>query len=89
MQKTKIFKEEEIESKMLYFLEKIDPFDNQKITFSECISFLSEEFIKDDNGNEVSILEKICFNNINNEQKNNENNDDIDNQKNEQKNQDK
>ena len=89
MQKTKIFKEVEIESKMLYFLEKIDPFDNQKITFSECISFLSEEFIKDENGNEVSILEKICFNNINNEQKNNENNDDIDNQKNEQKNQDK
>ena len=35
IQKMKIFKEEEIENKIFYFLEKIDPFDNQKITFSE------------------------------------------------------
>ena len=67
-----IFKENEIENKILYFLEKIDPFDNQKITFSECISFFSSEYIldtndnndnKNGNGNEISILEKICFNN--------------------------
>ena len=70
VQKMNIFKEEEIETKILYFLEKIDPFDNQKITFSECIPFFSTEFILDDKdnkdnkgGNEISILEKICFNN--------------------------
>ena len=89
MQKTGVFKEDEIESKMLYFLERIDPFDNQKITFSECVSFFSEEFVKDENGNEVSILEKICFNNRNNEEKINENNNDISNQQNDQNNQDK
>ena len=70
VQKMNIFKEEEIETKILYFLEKIDPFDNQKITFSECIPFFSTEFILDDKdnkdnkgGNEISILEKICYNN--------------------------
>ena len=70
IQKMNIFKENEIENKILYFLEKIDPFDNQKITFSECISFFSSEYILDTNdnndnknGKEISILEKICFNN--------------------------
>ena len=69
IQKMNIFKENEIENKILYFLEKIDPFDNQKITFSECISFFSSEYILDTNdnndnknGKEISILEKICFN---------------------------
>ena len=66
IRKMKIFKGGEIENKILQFLEKIDPFDNQKITFSECISFFSGEIIKDIdiNGNEkeISILEKICFN---------------------------
>ena len=61
----KIFKEEEIEKKIFQFLEKLDPFDNQKFTFSECLSFFSSEIIKekDINGNEkeISILEKICF----------------------------
>ena len=63
----KIFKEEEIENKVFYFLEKIDPFDNQKITFSECINFFSGELITeiDDNKNQykISVLEKIFFNN--------------------------
>ena len=90
MQKTKIFKEEELESKMLFFLEKIDPFDEQKITFSECISFFSEELFKDDNGNEISILEKICFNERNNEQNKYENNYNMNiKQQNEQNDQDK
>ena len=60
-----IFKEEEIEGRIFYFLERIDPFDNQKITFSECISFFAGEYIMDNddnkNGKEISILEKICF----------------------------
>ena len=67
IQKMKIFKEEEIENKIFYFLEKIDPFDNQKITFSECINFFSGELITeiDDNKNQykISVLEKIFFNN--------------------------
>ena len=65
IQKMGIFKEEEIESKILYFLERIDPFDYQKITFSECVSFFAGEYILENNdnnkGNEISILEKICF----------------------------
>jgi len=65
IQNMNIFKEEEIEGRIFYFLERIDPFDNQKITFSECISFFASEYIleNDDNknGNEISILEKICF----------------------------
>ena len=66
IQKMKIFKEDEIENKIFQFLEKIDPFDNQRVTFSECVSFFSGEIIKDNdiNGNEreISILEKVCFN---------------------------
>ena len=69
VQKMGIFSEEGIEGKILYFLEKIDPFDNQKITFSESVSFFAgEAFLENsDNkyGNEISILEKICFNNSN------------------------
>ena len=65
IQRMKIFKEEEIENKIFHFLEKLDPFDNQKFTFSECVSFFSGELIKekDINGNEkeISILEKIYF----------------------------
>ena len=70
VQKMNIFKVEEIESKIFYFLERIDPFDNQKITFSECISFFSREFISEnnENGNGISILEKICFNNKNDDE---------------------
>ena len=69
IQKMKIFKKEEVENKIFHFLEKIDPFDNQKFTFSECISFFSSEMIKekDGNENEISILEKVCLN----EEKNN------------------
>ena len=65
IQNMNIFKEEEIEGRIFYFLERIDPFDNQKITFSECISFFAGEYIMDNddnkNGNDISILEKICF----------------------------
>ena len=63
--KMKIFKEDEVENKIFQFLEKIDPFDNQKFTFSECVNFFSSEIIKDIDINgeekEISILEKICL----------------------------
>ena len=66
IQRMKIFKEDEVENRIFQYLEKIDPFDNQKITFSECVSFFSGEIIKDSdaNGNEkeISVLEKVCFN---------------------------
>ena len=69
VQKMGIFSEEGIEGKILYFLEKIDPFDNQKITFSESVSFFAGEAFLENSvnkyGNEISILEKICFNNSN------------------------
>ena len=80
VQRMKIFKEEEVENKIFQFLEKIDPFDNQKLTFSECVNFFSTELIKENdiNGNEIEIpvLEKVCFiekkKNRNNEINNND-----------------
>ena len=82
----KIFKEDGVENVIFQYLEKLDPFDNQKFTFSECINFFSSEFIEDKNLNgeerEISVLEKVCFpdtpdkngnNVINIQQENNEN----------------
>ena len=85
VKRMKIFKEEEEESKIFKLMEKIDPFDNQKFTFSQCVSFFSVETIKeiDKEGKEkeISILEKVCLNDnknetleSNNENKTNENN---------------
>jgi hypothetical protein len=84
IQKMKIFKEEEVENRIIQYLGKIDPFDNQKITFSECVSFFSNEIITDNdiNGNEkeISILEKVCFNiNTNGKVKSEVNNNEINN----------
>ena len=85
IQRMKIFKEDEIENVIFQYLEKIDPYDYQKFTFSECINFFSSEFIpdKDINGEEkeISVLEKVCFkenqdrngNNLINNQNQNEN----------------
>ena len=87
IQKMKIFKEEEVENIIFQYLEKLDPYDNQKFTFSECINFFSSEIIEDKNINgeekEISVLEKVCFpdvankngdNAINIQQENNDNN---------------
>ena len=85
IQRMKIFGEDEIENVIFQYLEKIDPYDYQKFTFSECINFFSSEFIpdKDINGEEkeISVLEKVCFkenqdrngNNLINNQNQNEN----------------
>ena len=74
--KMKVFKEDEVENKIFQFLEKMDPFDNQKFTFSECVNFFSSEIIKNNDINgeekEISILEKICFKENKNENVNNE-----------------
>ena len=51
------------------FLSIIDPFNNKKITFSECVSILSMEIIDNNNNdiknnkNQVSLLDKICLEN--------------------------
>jgi Ca2+-binding EF-hand superfamily protein len=58
------------------FLSIIDPFNNQKITFSECVSLFSMELIyidnniidgdliiNNDNNNKPSLLDSICLNN--------------------------
>ena len=75
IQRMKIFKEDEIENIIFQYLEKIDPYDYQKFTFSECINFFSSEFIpdKDSNGEEkeISVLEKVCFKEILNKNGNN------------------
>ena len=74
IQKMKIFKENDVQNKIFEYLEKIDPFDNQKFTFSDCITFFSTEYIKDSklgNEKEISILEKICSNNEKNDTNNN------------------
>ena len=57
-----IYNEDEIDDKIFNFLSRIDVFDNQKITFSECITFFQTEPIEiDNNNNEETILERICF----------------------------
>ena len=88
IQKMKIFKEEDIENTIFQYLEKIDPFDNQKITFSDCIDFFLNEIIvdKDANGDEqeISVLDKVCFQDNQNKNGNNiisNNNDNKDNDK--------
>ena len=74
--KMNIFKEDEVENIIFQFLDKLDPFDNQQFTFSQCITFFSVEFIKDidTNGNEkkISVLEKVCFSETKNENERNE-----------------
>ena len=62
---------------MNIYLSIIDPFNNKKITFSECVSILSMEIIDNNNNedkkninndiknnkNQVSLLDKICLEN--------------------------
>ena len=50
------------------FLSIIDPFNNKKITFSECVSLFSMEIINENNNNnnnnnQMSLLDKICMSN--------------------------
>ena len=64
-----------IEQFVFKFLSIIDPFNNQKITFSECVSLFSMETINIDNNiidgdlimnndnNKPSLLDSICLNN--------------------------
>ena len=41
------------------FLITIDPYNNQKVTFSECVHLLSQETVKTPDGQECAVLELI------------------------------
>ena len=65
-----IFNVNDIEKICYKFLEEIDPFENNFVTFSDCINFFSSELYNyyegfdTNNNNEkrnISILEKICL----------------------------
>ena len=52
------------------FLSIIDPFNNKKITFSECVSLFSMEMIDEPDGKgQSSLLDKICLEYISNSTK--------------------
>ena len=68
VRKLNIFNEKEIENILFNLLQKIDPFDTQKFTFSDCVTLFSNETYNDSsnisgNHKKITILEKICFNN--------------------------
>ena len=58
-----------IEEYTFKFLSIIDPFNNKKITFSECVSLFSMEELEEENKNKnnknenISLLDKICLEN--------------------------
>ena len=56
----RIYNEEDLDSVVFKFLTVIDPYENQKITFSECVSLFSLEMLNE-GGQNVSLLEKVCF----------------------------
>lgn len=56
----RIYNEDDIDSIVFKFLTVIDPYENQKITFSECVSLFSLEMFNE-GGQNVSLLEKVCF----------------------------
>ncbi len=44
------------------FLIAIDPYNNQKVTFSQCVHLLSQETAKTPSGEECAVLELISAN---------------------------
>lgn len=57
----KVYNEEEVDSIIFKFLSILDPYDNQKITFSECVSLFSIEIIGNEGEQTISLLERICL----------------------------
>ena len=60
--------QDNIDDYVFRFLSTIDPFNNKKITFNECISLFSMEIIKDNNDNNKYIGQEN--NNVNNNKDN-------------------
>ena len=53
-------------------LNKVDPFNYKRIIFSNCIKIFSNEIIEDIKNNQqikISLLDKLCIDQINNENK--------------------
>ncbi len=61
------FLKNNIEDYIFKFLSIIDPFNNKRITFSECVSLFSMEIMNDENNNNyqnqepISLLDRICL----------------------------
>ena len=55
------FLQNNVDDYIFKFLSIIDPFNNKKITFSECVSLFSLEIINDNENNQISLLDKICL----------------------------
>ena len=71
IRKLNIYDNTIIDDVIYSFLSKIDPFENQKITFSECISLFSNEHVNktgnalplsEDANAVITLLEKVCNN---------------------------
>ena len=71
IRKLNIYDTTVIDDVIYSFLSKIDPFENQKITFSECISLFSTEHVNktgnalplsEDANAVITLLEKVCNN---------------------------
>ena len=69
IRKLNIYNSAVIEDVIYSFLSRIDPFENQKITFSECISLFSTEHVNktgnalplsEDANSVITLLEKVC-----------------------------
>ena len=59
-------------SYIIQLLNKIDPYNFKRITFSNCIKIFSNEMIEDINNDQqvtISLLDKLCIDEINNENK--------------------
>jgi hypothetical protein len=58
-----IYPRNELQENANELLNKIDPFNNKQITFSDCISLFSEEYVylEDDQGNriKINVLDKL------------------------------
>ena len=61
------FLKNNIDDYIFKFLSIIDPFNNKRITFSECVSLFSMEIMNDENNNlyqnqeQISLLDRICL----------------------------
>ena len=61
------FLQNNIDDYIFKFLSIIDPFNNKRITFSECVSLFSMEIMNDDDNNhyqnqeQISLLDRICL----------------------------
>ena len=52
----------QIKENVVNLLTLVDPYNNKQITFSECVTLLSNQPYKDEQGNiKGSLLDKVCL----------------------------